>query len=63
MTKWSEKTEQLALDAVRTMFKSNTKRIDMQNDEVKVSAYLVPSVIRRNDLLRIDIREMETNKE
>ena len=63
MTKWSEKTEQLALDAVRTMFKSNTKRIDMQNDEVKVSAYLVPSVIRHNDLLRIDIREMETNKE
>jgi len=45
------------------MFKSNTKRIDMQNDEVKVSAYLVPSVIRHNDLLRIDIREMETNKE
>jgi len=63
VTKWSEKTEQLALDAVRTMFKSNTKRIDMQNDEVKVSVYLIPSVIHHNDLLRIDVREMETDKE
>jgi len=45
------------------MFKSNIKRIDMQDNEVKVSVYLVPSVIHHNDLLRIDVREMETSKE
>lgn len=63
MTEWNEQTEQLVLSAIRTMFKSNIKRIDMQDNEVKVSVYLVPSVIHHNDLLRIDVREMETSKE